>query len=196
MLTAKTRPRPSRSTRSAMVRSCFSNGVSASSRSTTTSAKRMARSASPTASVSGLAVMRALRRRPAVSKSRTVLALPVEFGGDGVAGQAGFGAGDHALLAQKRVGERGFSGVGPPGDGELERPVPAFPALLASSFVARPVALPFAQIIQAAATSDMRSEKPRLCSAENASGSPSPSSNAAVITLRLRRALRFYSRPE
>ena len=53
-------------------------------------------------------------------------ALPIEICGDGVAGKAGFGAGDHPLLAQKRIGERRFSGVGPPRDRELERPAAAF----------------------------------------------------------------------
>ena len=59
---------PSFSTRSASVRSCFSNGMVASSRSTTTSAKRTALSASATASFSTFSTIRDFRRRPAVSK--------------------------------------------------------------------------------------------------------------------------------
>ena len=65
-----TSARPSRSTRSAMRRSCSSNGCSASISRITTSAKRMALSASATESFSSFSSMRARRRSPAVSWMR------------------------------------------------------------------------------------------------------------------------------
>ncbi len=61
---------PSRCTRSAMRRSCSSNGRSTSISTTTTSAKRIAFSVSATESFSSFSSMRALRRMPAVSNRR------------------------------------------------------------------------------------------------------------------------------
>ncbi len=71
LLTPMIRPRPSCSTRSAIWRSCRSKGCVASSSTTTTSAKRMARSVSATESFSSFSVTRARRRIPAVSHSLT-----------------------------------------------------------------------------------------------------------------------------
>ena len=59
-----TSARPSRSTRSAMRRSCSSNGRSVSISTITTSAKRIALSVSATESFSSFSSMRALRRMP------------------------------------------------------------------------------------------------------------------------------------
>ena len=70
LLAASTSTRPSSPTSRAIVRSCRSNGCSASSTRITVSAKRIARSASPTESSSSLPSTRGRRRRPAVSTSR------------------------------------------------------------------------------------------------------------------------------
>ena len=67
LLTAMTRARPSSAIKSAIWRSCFSKGCSASRSSTTISAKRIALSASPTDSSSARPSTRILRRSPAVS---------------------------------------------------------------------------------------------------------------------------------
>ncbi len=55
--------------RSAICKSCFSNGIVASSTIITTSAKRIARRPSATESFSSFSCTRDLRRRPAVSNS-------------------------------------------------------------------------------------------------------------------------------
>ena len=70
LLTAKTTARPSRSARSEIRRSCCSKGISASSKTTTTSANFTARSPSLTDSFSNLACTLAFLRIPAVSKIR------------------------------------------------------------------------------------------------------------------------------
>ena len=71
LLMATTSARPSRRTRSAICRSCFSSGVCASTSRTTTSANRMARRLSATESFSSFDWTFAFLRMPAVSKRRT-----------------------------------------------------------------------------------------------------------------------------
>ena len=41
--------------------------------------------------------------------------------GDGIARQAGFGPGDHAVFTEQRVQQRGFAGIGPAHNGKAER---------------------------------------------------------------------------
>ena len=77
LLTAMTTARPSVSAKSAMRRSWVSKGISTSSRTTTTSAKRTARRPSATDSFSSFSVTRARLRMPAVSKMR--MGVPMKF---------------------------------------------------------------------------------------------------------------------
>ena len=70
LFTAITTARPSRSARSAMRKSCASNGMAASSKTTTTSANLTARRPSATESFSSFSCTRARLRIPAVSKIR------------------------------------------------------------------------------------------------------------------------------
>ena len=71
LLTATTTARPSRSARSAIRKSCCSNGISTSSSTTTTSANFTARRPSLTDSFSSFSCTLARLRIPAVSKIRT-----------------------------------------------------------------------------------------------------------------------------
>ncbi len=73
LASTNTRARPSRSTRSAICRSCISKGWVASITSTTTSAKVIERIESWVESFSSFSCTLALRRRPAVSTSRTLM---------------------------------------------------------------------------------------------------------------------------
>ncbi len=50
-----------------------------------------------------------------------VAAVPGEVAGDGVARQSRLGSGDHAILAEDRVDERRFAGIGPADDGDAKR---------------------------------------------------------------------------
>ena len=52
-------------------------------------------------------------------------AVPVELDRDGVARDAGFRAGEQALLAEQAVDQRGLAGVGPADDRDADRPVGA-----------------------------------------------------------------------
>ena len=112
---------PSRSARSASVRSCFSNGIVASSSSTTTSAKRTARNASATASFSSFSTTRALRRRPAVSNSFSSRSRQCAVSADGVAGEARLRAGQQPVLAEDAVEQRRLAGVRPPEHRDAQR---------------------------------------------------------------------------
>ena len=76
LLTATTTARPSRSARSAMRRSCCSNGIAASKSTTTTSANLTARSPSLTDNFSSFSCTLAFLRIPAVSKMRIGSAAP------------------------------------------------------------------------------------------------------------------------
>ena len=71
-----TTARPSRSAKSASRKSCCSNGISTSSKITTTSANFTARKPSDTESFSSFSCTFALRRIPAVSKIRIGTAIP------------------------------------------------------------------------------------------------------------------------
>ena len=71
LFTAIIKALPSSATRSQIVRSCFSNGQSASKSKITTSANLMARTASETEIFSGRSLIFAFLRRPAVSNRRT-----------------------------------------------------------------------------------------------------------------------------
>ena len=82
-------------------------------------------------------------------------------GGDGIAGEAGLRAGDHALLAEEAVQQRRFAGVGAADDGEFERLVGRHRE-------------PWSGSGRRSAISVMRSDRPSLCSAETARGSPRP----------------------
>ena len=121
LLRASTSARPSLATRSASCRSCFSSGSVASISRITTSAKRIARSASPTDSFSSLPTTFALRRMPAVSTRRKVRAAPSPVHGDRVARDAGLRPGQHPLLADQAVDQRGLAGIRLADDGDLER---------------------------------------------------------------------------
>ena len=112
---------PSRSTRSASVRSCFSNGIVASSSSTTTSAKRTARSASATASFSSFSTTRERRRRPAVSNNLRRRPRHTVSSADAVARQAGLRPGQQPVLAEDAVEQRRLAGVRPPEHGDAQR---------------------------------------------------------------------------
>jgi hypothetical protein len=77
-------------------------------RSTTTSAKRIARTVSLVASFSA---------------SSVTLAFPGDVARDRVAREARLRARNHAVLADERVDERGFSGIRAADDGDPQRPL-------------------------------------------------------------------------
>ena len=137
----------------------------ASTLSTTTSAIFSAPIAAPTDSFSSGASTRARRRSPAVSTSSIVApSASRSTHRDRVAGQPRLRPGDHPLLAEQPVQQRGFAGIRPPDDGQLQRPLRFVrSARLAASAAA-------GRRFRA-----IRSEMPSPCSAETASGSPSPS---------------------
>ena len=117
-----TSARPSRSTRSAMRRSCSSNGVCASISTITTSAKRIALSASATESFSSFSSIRALAAHAGGVVDAEMPAVPVEIDRDGVAGDAGLGPGEQALLAEQPVDQRRLAGVRPADHRDADRP--------------------------------------------------------------------------
>ena len=168
-----TSARPSRSTRSAMRRSCSSNRRSRSISSTTTSAKRIALIASATDSFSSFSSIRGGRRSPAVSCRWNSRPFQSEIDLDGVAGDAGLGPGEHAVLAEQPVHQRRLAGVRPPDHGDADRDARR-PAVTLSFGKRRPVS-PVSSG-KASRSASNRSTSPSPCSAEMPTGSPRPSS--------------------
>jgi hypothetical protein len=112
--------RPSRSTRSTIDRSCFSNGIVASS--STPRLRRISPRGSHRSPPAFPAFPRcaALRRMPAVSNSFT---LPFRHSQstDRIAGDARFRPGQQPVFADHRVDQRRLAGVGTPDDGDAQR---------------------------------------------------------------------------
>ena len=121
LLRPMTMARPSRSVRSAMVRSCFSNGIVASSSTTTTSANFTARMASAAASFSSLSSMRARLRRPAVSKIFRL--RPRHSASSPMASRVMPGSGPVSSRSSPRrlIQQRGLAGIGAADHGDAQR---------------------------------------------------------------------------
>ena len=121
LLRPMTRARPSRATRSASVRSCFSSGAVASISRITTSANFAARSASALASFSSLSSTRARRRRPAVSNIFSL--RPRHSRSSPIASRVRPASGPTSkpLLAEDVVEQGGLAGVRPADDGDRQR---------------------------------------------------------------------------
>ena len=102
MLTAITTARPSRSARSASRRSWVSNGICASSSTTTTSANFTARRPSETESFSSFPCTFAFFRIPAVSKMRT--GVPSQSAGTEMASRVIPASGPVSSRSSPRIG--------------------------------------------------------------------------------------------
>ena len=122
LFSASTQARPSRSISRAICRSCSCRPSVASTASTTTSAIFSASIAALTDIFSSACSIRARRRSPAVSTSSTPPLGIAQQHRHRIAGQAGLRPGDHPLLAQQAVQQRGFAGIRPADDGQLQRP--------------------------------------------------------------------------
>ena len=101
--------------------SCSVIACSASSSSTTTCASSIACSVLMTENFSMASNTLPRRLMPAVSISVYLLAAALEIEVDRVARRAGLVEGDHPLLAQDRVDQRGLADVGPADDRHLDR---------------------------------------------------------------------------
>ena len=112
--------RPSLSTRSAICRSCFSNGVVASSDEhhdlgEADGAERVA-----DGELLELAVDPRLAAKPGGVEDPEMAVAPAPVDGDRVAGDPGLGAGQQPLLADEAVDQRRLAGIRPPDHGDLD----------------------------------------------------------------------------
>ena len=155
------------------VRSCFSNGIVASSSTTTTSAKRTARSASATDELFQLVLDAGALAQARRVEELDCASAPVPVDRDRVAGDAGLGAGQQAVLAEDAVDQRRLAGVGPPDDrrsaaASCRRLVCRPPSARRSSSVS-------ARRRQGVGAPRRGRARPSPCSAESGTGSPRPS---------------------
>ncbi len=166
LASTNTSARPSRSTRSAICTSWVSNGWVASITRITTSAKVMARMASWVESFSSASITRALRRRPAVSTSRT--GRPSQSQSTEIASRV--------MPASGPVSRRSS-----PISWLTSVDLPAFgrPTMAIFSGEAPASASASSSAGRAASSASNRSDIPSPCSAEIATASPKPSLKAS-----------------
>jgi hypothetical protein len=88
---------------------------------TTTSAKRMARSASADGEFLELFLDAGLAAQSGGVEQLDLAALPFEIHGNGIAGDARLGSGQQPVLAEKPVDQGRLAGIGPPDNGDPQR---------------------------------------------------------------------------